>query len=155
MIPLLAQIWDQERVVRLPARTLAYIGDSVFELSLRLWHVAERSDLAGKLHESVVGMVCADRQAELFERIFSTVSEAEQTLLKNWRNAKTPSRHGGGSRGAYAKATAFEAWVGYLYLTGQFDRLEQTVALVHTTPEPTPPAPKFVVRPIRKEGEKK
>ncbi len=137
-------------MVRLPARTLAYVGDSVFELCLRLWHVSERSDPAGKLHESVVQMVCADRQSELFERILPTVGEDEQTLLKTWRNARMPSRHGGGSRGAYARATAFEAWVGYLYLTGQSDRLEQTVALVHVPAESAPPAPSFVVRPVRK-----
>ncbi|HNV70233.1 MAG TPA: ribonuclease III domain-containing protein [Candidatus Ozemobacteraceae bacterium] len=155
MIPRLATPWERERVVRLPARTLAYVGDSVFELCLRLWHVAERSDPAGKLHESVVGLVCADRQSELFERVFPTVSEEEQVLLKNWRNAKMPSRHGGGSRGAYARATAFEAWIGYLYLTGQSERLEQTVALVHTTPEPAAAAPSYVVRPVRKGEDEK
>lgn len=152
MIPRLANPWERDRVVRLPARTLAYVGDSVFELCLRLWHVAERSDSTGKLHESVVGLVCADRQSELFERIFPTVSGEEQILLKTWRNAKMPSRHGGGSRGAYARATAFEAWVGYLYLTGQSERLEKTVALVHKEPEAVAPAPSYVVRPIRREG---
>lgn len=150
MIPRLVNPWPRERVVRLPARTLAYVGDSVFELSLRLWHVAERSDPAGKLHDSVVTMVCADRQSELFERILPTVGEEEQILLKTWRNAKMPTRHGGGSRGAYARATAFEAWVGYLYLTGQNERLEQTIALVHAAPEPSSPASSFVVRPVRK-----
>ncbi|NLI79158.1 MAG: ribonuclease III [Candidatus Riflebacteria bacterium] len=130
--------WPTDRAARLPARTLAYIGDSVFELAMRLHHLETGVDESGRLHSSVVGIVCADSQAKLFEAVFPTLSEAEQTLLRTWRNAKMPHRTSGASRGAYARATAFEAWVGFLFLTGQQERCAALVQQALPTSHPTP-----------------
>ncbi|OGK08099.1 MAG: hypothetical protein A2W80_00200 [Candidatus Riflebacteria bacterium GWC2_50_8] len=121
----LASPWNAEEVVRLPARTLAYIGDSVYELGLRLAHVRSGIDNAGRLHDSLVGHVNAPAQAKIFDTVFAGLDETEQQLLKNWRNAKNPSRYGSGTRGEYARATALEAWVAWLFLTGQKERLNQ------------------------------
>ncbi len=137
--------WPAERAARLPARTLAYIGDGVFELGMRLSHLDSGLDEMGRLHSSVVALVKADHQAKLFESIFPTLDETEQTLLRTWRNAKMPARFSGASRGVYARATAFEAWVGYLFLTGQADRYEALLAQALTSgvarPGTEPPGP--------------
>ncbi|MFZ2960745.1 MAG: ribonuclease III domain-containing protein [Candidatus Ozemobacteraceae bacterium] len=120
----LERSWPQHEVEKLPTRTLAYIGDAVYELGVRLHHVSSSTDVGGKLHASVVGIVCAANQARLFVEILASLPENEQTLLKHWRNAKLPSRpHAGSSKGEYARSTAFEAWVGFLFLTGQTSRL--------------------------------
>lgn len=121
----LAKPWLTPDVEKLPSRTLAYIGDSVYELAMRMHHVQSSPDPAGKLHSSVVGIVNAAHQAQLFLELLPTVSEHEQGLLKHWRNAKLPSRPGSkSSRAEYARSTAFEAWIGYLFLTGQTERLQ-------------------------------
>lgn len=120
--------WDAAEASRLPARTLAYIGDAVYELVLRLNHVASGIDNAGRLHDSLVGIVSSPAQAKVFEAIFPELPEADMVLVKNWRNAKIPARYGSGTRGEYARATALEAWVGYLFITGQNDRLSAIMA---------------------------
>ncbi len=134
-----ARPWTASEVERLPARTLAYIGDGVFELGVRLRHVAGGTDDAGHLHSSVVKLVCAPNQARMFETLWNTVSPVEQELLRHWRNAKMPYRGPRMDRLTYARATALEAWVGYLFLTGQDSRLEEVFALVNP-PEPAVPA---------------
>lgn len=116
--------WNSVETSRLPARTLAYIGDAVYELALRLNHVEMGIDGAGKLHNSLVDLVSSTAQAKVFEVIFEELPEEEKELVKNWRNAKNPARYGSGTRGEYARSTALEAWVGYLFVTGQNDRLE-------------------------------
>jgi len=117
--------WNQKEIEKMPARTLAYIGDAVYELGLRMAHVRKGIDEAGRLHSSMVEFVSSSAQAKVFEVIFPELSEHEHELVKNWRNAKIPARYGSGTRAEYARATALEAWVAYLFLTGQTDRLEQ------------------------------
>ncbi len=119
----LAEPWNADEVLRLPARTLAYIGDSVYDLGLRLAHVRSGIDGAGRLHDSLVGRVNASAQAKIFDLVFAGLEEPEQQMVKTWRNAKTPARYGSGTRGEYARATALEAWVAWLFLTGQQERL--------------------------------
>lgn len=121
------QTWDAGEASKLPARTLAYIGDAVYELALRLNHVASGIDGAGKLHDSLVGIVNSPSQAKVFDAIFPELPESDMLMVKTWRNAKVPARYGSGSRGEYAKATALEAWAGYLFVTGQTERLEALV----------------------------
>lgn len=125
----IAKPWNHEEVARLPARTLAYMGDSVYELGLRLAHVRRGIDGAGRLHDSLVGLVSSTAQAKVFDKFFPELPEADQQLVKTWRNAKMPSRYGSGTRGEYARATALEAWVGYLFLTGQSERLQALLAI--------------------------
>ena len=119
--------WDAKEAAKLPARTLAYIGDAVYELSLRLNHVASGIDGAGKLHDSLVGIVNSPSQAKVFEVIFPELPEEDMKMVKTWRNAKIPIRYGSGTRGEYARATALEAWCGYLFVTGQTERLEKII----------------------------
>ncbi len=126
---LMAEAWNHAEVARLPARTLAYIGDGVYELGLRMNHVRKGIDGAGRLHDSLVELVSSTAQARVFELIFPELPEVDQELVKNWRNTKTPARYGSGTRAEYARATALEAWVGYLFLTGQNDRLQSLMAV--------------------------
>ena len=123
------QTWDAKEAAKLPARTLAYIGDAVYELSLRLNHVAIGIDGAGKLHDSLVGIVNSPSQAKVFDSIFPELPEDEMKMVKTWRNSKIPVRYGSGTRLEYAKATALEAWVGYLFVTGQTERLYKIIEI--------------------------
>ena len=123
------EVWDKSEAAKLPARTLAYIGDAVYELSLRLNHVASGIDGAGRLHDSLVGIVSSPSQAKVFEEIFPNLPEDEMKMVKTWRNAKVPNRYGSGTRGEYARATALEAWCGYLFVTGQSERLVEIIEI--------------------------
>lgn len=129
----LTQAWNADEIERLPARTLAYIGDAVYELGLRLAHVRRGIDDAGRLHDSLVEFVSSGAQAKVFDQIFVALADKELEMVKCWRNAKIPARYGSGTRGEYAKATALEAWVAYLFLTGQTERLKQIFELALET----------------------
>ncbi len=122
--------WNADEVAHLPARTLAYIGDAVYDLGLRLAHVRSGIDNAGRLHDSLVGHVNSSAQAKIFDMIFAELDENEQQMVKTWRNAKTPARYGSGTRAEYARATALEAWVAWLFLTGQKERLQKLFELI-------------------------
>ncbi len=126
----LSNPWNADEVARLPARTLAYIGDAVYDLGLRLAHVRSGIDNAGRLHDSLVGHVNSSAQAKIFDMVFAGLDENEQQMVKTWRNAKTPARYGSGTRAEYARATALEAWVAWLFLTGQKERLEKLFDLI-------------------------
>jgi len=126
----LTDSWNEAEVARLPARTLAYVGDAVYDLGLRLNHVRLGIDGAGRLHDSLVNLVNSSAQAKVFDLIFPELPEADQQMVKTWRNAKIPSRYGSGTRGEYARATALEAWVGYLFLTRQNERLAAIFEIV-------------------------
>lgn len=126
----LQKSWSQEEVEKLPGRTLAYIGDAVYELGLRLMHVRRGIDDSGRLHDSLVEYVSSTAQARVFKLIFPQLNEKEQSLVKTWRNTKLPSRYGSGTKGEYARATALEAWVAYLFLTSQNERLQELLELV-------------------------
>ena len=121
------QIWNSEEAAKLPARTLAYIGDAVYELALRLNHVSIGIDGAGRLHDSLVGIVSSPAQAKVFDSIFPELPESDMKMVKTWRNSKIPVRYGSGTRLEYAKATALEAWVGYLFVTGQTERMTDVI----------------------------
>ena len=51
------------------------------------------------------------------------LSEDEEGVYRRGRNAKAHAAPKSSSPGEYRKATGFEALIGYLYLTGQDERI--------------------------------
>ena len=96
---------------------LAYIGDAVFELYVRmrfLWP-AQRIQ---KFHQQVVSQVKAEQQADYLGQLMPYLTDAEADIVRRGRNAtsRAPRRL---SAKIYRQATAFETLVGYLYITNQ------------------------------------
>lgn len=93
---------------------LAWLGDAVWELQQRLER-CRRPARSQDLHKAVVGDVRADAQAVALDRLAATLSPEETDLVRRARN-----RAGRGPRGGdpaiYARATGFEALVGWLFL---------------------------------------
>ena len=99
---------------------LAYLGDTVYDLYVRS-HLVERGGRVGALHRRAVRLVCAHAQAEAFARVESMLTE-ELAVARRARNTKlSPPRHA--DPADYQRATALEALVGYLYVTGRSERL--------------------------------
>lgn len=116
-----------ERFVKeLPLRNLAHLGDAVFEL-----HERERELLAApsvkKMHNKVVSRVNSKEQTRLLELIKPQLNEAEQDIVRRGRNLKATNRRNV-EQATLRQATAFEALIGYLYLTDE-TRLEELLAL--------------------------
>ena len=99
---------------------LAFVGDGVYELLVRERLVCQANRPNGVLHKLVVEQVRAEAQAAAMERLLPLLTEKEEAVYRRGRNAHT-SRTGDD----YHKATGLEALFGYLYLSGQLDRVRE------------------------------
>ncbi|MEI6064997.1 MAG: ribonuclease III domain-containing protein [Pseudanabaena sp. ELA748] len=122
-------------IAEIPVSALAYIGDAVYEMQMRL-HYLLPPRTAKQYHQLVVSQVRAEQQANLLEKLDLTDFECD--LVKRGRNAAGSAPRKVDPR-IYQRATGFETLIGYLYLTDR-DRLDQifTQLLSHIdTPAPT------------------
>ena len=109
---------------------LAHMGDAVYELLVRTWLCAHGKATGKGLHRATVALVCAPKQAELAQRILPLLTEEEQAVLRRGRNANVHSIPAHASRAQYQQATALEALLGWLHLSGRHDRVEQLFAVM-------------------------
>ena len=116
---------DAAEVMRLNSLQLAYVGDTVWDLLVRR-RLLRSNAQAGTLHKRAVAMVNAGAQAEAFSRLEGLLTEAEADVARRGGNAH--AHHAAPKNQdpvAYSKATGLEALFGYLYLTGQMERIAQ------------------------------
>ena len=109
---------------------LAHMGDAVYELLVRTWLCAHGKATGKGLHRATVALVCAPKQAELAQRILPLLTEEEQAVFRRGRNAQVHTIPPHASRAQYAQATALEALLGWLYLRGQRQRINELFAVM-------------------------
>jgi ribonuclease-3 family protein len=107
--------------------TLAYIGDGIYELVIRSIVVERANRSNNDLHKMTVKYVKAERQSAMIHELLPMLTEEEEQIYKRGRNAKSYSSAKNASTGDYRRATGFEALMGYLYLTGQEDRMLELI----------------------------
>lgn len=112
----------------LPPLVLAYIGDAVFELYIRL-KVAGEIGKVQELHKRAVQYVKAEGQSDILETWEELLTEDEQLIVRRGRNAKghVPRNT---SVITYRRSTGFEALVGYLYLRNEIERLQELLSTI-------------------------
>jgi len=108
--------------------TLAYIGDSIYDLVIRTVVVERGNRAANALHKSTSKLVNAGAQCQVMEAIKELLTEEEQAIFRRGRNAKSYTTAKNATISDYRKATGFEALLGYLYLQNNFDRI---IELIH------------------------
>ncbi|MBR4334244.1 MAG: ribonuclease III [Clostridia bacterium] len=104
---------------------LAYVGDSVHALLVRT-HLLQKNLLVKDMHRAANEAVSAVSQAKELARLLPLLSEEEAAIVRRGRNAHP--HHGApksASVGEYAEATGLEALLGYLYLTGQSEKIRE------------------------------
>lgn len=109
--------------------TLAYIGDGVYELVIRTVLVEQGNLQPAKLHKKSSGLVKAAAQAAMIRGLEAQLTEEELSAFKRGRNAKAYHTAKNASVADYRMATGFEALMGWLYLTGRYERM---VSLIRT-----------------------
>ena len=102
---------------------LAFVGDAVYSLFVREKLVFSCDKKTGEMNKLAVSMVRASAQAEFLGEIINLLDEDELAIYKRARNAKKPTKAKSASVAEYNCSTGFEAVLGYLYLTGNIDRL--------------------------------
>lgn len=117
--------------------TLAYIGDSVYDLVIKTTITWQGNAPVNKLHKKVASVVKATAQAEHYHMIEDMLSQEEMAVYKRGRNAKSVTSAKNTGIVEYRTATGIEALIGYLYLSGRTERImeimkpviEQTVSI--------------------------
>ena len=115
----------QETIGTISNLGLAHLGDAVYELMVRSWLCLHGKATAKGLHKAAVHYVAAPAQAQRAERILPLLSKEEQDVFRRGRNASPHSIPQNASREEYQTATALEALFGWLYLKGQYERLNE------------------------------
>ena len=96
---------------------LAYLGDTIYDLYVRTRLVSEGGRVRD-MHRNAVRQVCAHAQSAALARIEGDLNEDEADVVRRARNAhQNPPKNADPAE--YHRATALEALIGYLYVTGQ------------------------------------
>lgn len=107
--------------------TLAYIGDSVYELHIRHYLVKRGIVRPNELHQRAVKFVSGKSQAQIIYHLLEKefFSEKEKQMIRRGRNAKTTSVPKNIRIRDYRHSTGFEALIGYHYLKNNTERLDE------------------------------
>ena len=108
---------------------LAHVGDAVFELLARTELCCAGSAKVKELHARTVALVTAPAQAAFVEAVLPRLTEEETAVYKRGRNVHSHPAPKSATPGQYARATGLEALFGWLWLTGQRERVSELYAL--------------------------
>ncbi len=110
--------------------TLAFIGDTVFDLLVREDLICRANRPANDLHNMAVKMVKASAQAEFINKLMPYLTDKEIAVFKRGRNAKSGHLPKNASQSDYHMATGLEALIGYLYLSDRVDRIKELYTII-------------------------
>ena len=109
--------------------TLAYIGDSIYDLIIKSLVINQGNKQVNKLHQDTSSLVQASAQSRMMRVIQEHLTEEEHAIYKRGRNAKSVSPAKNQSVTDYRRATGFEALMGYLYLKKEWKRMLDLVKM--------------------------
>lgn len=109
--------------------TLAYIGDSIYDLIIKSLVVNQGNRQVNKLHKETSMYVQASTQSLMMRTMQEQLTEEEHAVYKRGRNAKSVSPAKNQSITDYRRATGFEALLGYLYLKKEWKRMLDLVKI--------------------------
>ena len=109
--------------------TLAYIGDSIYDLIIKSLVISHGNKQVNKLHQDTSNLVQASTQSLMMRTMQEHLTEEEHAVYKRGRNAKSVSPAKNQSVTDYRRATGFEALLGYLYLKKDWKRLLDLVKI--------------------------
>ena len=104
---------------------LAFVGDAAYTLLVRQRLALNSACKTGELNRRASELVSAHGQSDSLERILPLLTEEEEEIYRRGRNAKKPTKSKNASVGEYVRSTGFEAVIGFLYLTGNMQRIEE------------------------------
>ena len=112
--------------------TLAYLGDSVYEVYIREYLISKGIVYVVDLQNEAIKYVSAKSQAKILDYLVNNnyLSEEEVNIVKRGRNYKRDSHPKNTDIITYKKSTGFECLVGYLYLSKNINRLDEIMNII-------------------------
>ena len=108
-------------------KTLAYIGDVVYELYIREHVISNSREQVNKLHKKTIKYVSAKAQARIVAAMDNELSDEEKDIIRRGRNAEANTVPKNTDVVTYKIATGFESLIGFLYLEKRIERLEYII----------------------------
>jgi ribonuclease-3 family protein len=118
---------------QLSPQTLAFMGDTVYDMLVRESLIREANRPVGELNKRKVRLVNCKTQAEAVVKLMPMLTDEEISVYKRGRNAFTKNTPKNAEVADYHAATGLEALFGYLYLSGNIDRLNELFELIITS----------------------
>lgn len=140
VIEISARMWYNDRMIRFNERmprerargmnavVLAFIGDAVWSLYVREGLVFSADYKTGMLQKLASARVSAKGQAALADGMLAKLTEEEKEIFLRGRNAKKPTKSKNASVAEYNISTGVEAVIGFLYLVGDYARIEELLS---------------------------
>lgn len=116
---------SQDEVDMLSPLVWAYVGDSVYEMFIRTNLINNSNAKPHKLHIESIKYVKAKAQADILKKIQEDLTEEEKNIVRRGRNTENHHVAKNANVADYAQSTAFEALIGYLYLSKKDERLKE------------------------------
>lgn len=120
---------SKEEVNLMSPLTWAYVGDGVYELYIRTKLINKTNMKPHALHIEAIKYVKAQAQAEILNKIYDKLTEEEKEIVRRGRNAENHHLPKNANVQEYMYSTAYEALIGYLYLTQQTERLQEILRI--------------------------
>ena len=108
--------------------TLAFVGDAVYSTYVRERLALSQNGKASDFQRVAIKLVSAKGQSGFLERILPLLTEEESEIFRRGKNAKKATKSKSASSLEYNRSTGFEAVLGYLYLTGEEERIGQLLS---------------------------
>lgn len=116
--------------MQLSPLTLAFVGDTVYDLLVREKLVCDANRPVKSLHNLAASVVNAASQAQASRKILPFLTEEETDVFKRGRNAHTNHKAKNMSESDYHAATGLECLFGYLYLSEKADRIRELFDII-------------------------
>ncbi len=129
-LPIAKEFLTEKEILSLNPLVLAFVGDSVQQLMVRTKLASTSTAKAGELHKLQSEQIKASAQAKYMDEIMSILTEEEIAVFKRARNTHMNTMAKNASVADYKKASGFEAVIGYLYLLGKNERLEELFEII-------------------------
>ncbi|MCI5708091.1 Mini-ribonuclease 3 [Veillonella caviae] len=110
---------------------LAYIGDAVYSMYIRQRIADMNISKVQVLHTLVTEFVCAKAQSKVLQQLEMSFTDDEQHIARRGRNSNVNVPKSSSVK-EYRNSTAFEAVLGFLYETGQQDRLYELMGQAYS-----------------------
>jgi ribonuclease-3 family protein len=109
---------------------LAFVGDAYYDLKVREMLIRRGVNKSKKFHQLAVFYVSAKAQSKILQQLIDEayLTDEELTIVRRGRNVSGGSVPKNTDVIIYRQSTAFEALIGFLYLSEKFDRLNAVIS---------------------------
>lgn len=112
--------------------SLAYLGDSVYELNIRKNLISKKIYKVNDLQSKALDYVTAKKQCYFINNLIDNniLTETEIDIVKRGRNAKVSSHPKNTDIVTYKWATGLECLFGYLYINDDKNRINELIRII-------------------------